>query len=87
MLERERLEASRGIFVKSAVHNASSPFSCQMVSINNHKCNSKPELTVLRMIVTGMSAGSCGEEMYLFKSEFSPRMSCTSLQLLHNSRS
>lgn len=34
------------------------------------------------MTVTGMSAGSCGEEMYLFKSEFSPCMSCTSLQLL-----
>ena len=44
--------------------------------------NTQIKLTVLHMIVTGMSAGSCGEEMYLFESEFSPRMSYTSLQLL-----
>lgn len=40
------------------------------------------KLTVLRVIVTGMSTGSCGEEMYLIESEFSPCTSCTSVQLL-----
>lgn len=43
-------ETSGGIFTQSAVNNASFPFSWQMVSIDDKKCNAKPYLCLNRTV-------------------------------------